>query len=86
MKLVLINSVDKKKYEFSVTDAEDSGMFYHFTDIQLPSGIDDGQYDYSLYDDEDELVATGIVQIGTFVEEQAEYTGSTSQTYIQYQG
>jgi hypothetical protein len=47
MKLVLKNNVDKKEYEFSVTDLEDSGMFWHFN-LSLVSGMCDGEYSYVL--------------------------------------
>ena len=86
MKLILKNNVDKKEYEFSVVDLEDSGMFWHFT-ISLPSGIDNGEYNYYLYDENDKLVAEGLVQIGSYTirpEEQHIYNNENN--YIQYQG
>ena len=86
MKLIFINSVDKKEYEFSVTDLEDSKLYYHFNNFELPNDIDDGQYDYFLYDSEDELVAQGLVQIGTYESDHKVYSKEPKQTYKQYQG
>ena len=86
MKLELKNNVDKNIYTFEVDDIEDSAMFYHFT-ISLPSGIDDGEYNYYLYDENDKLVAEGLVQIGSYTirpEEQHIYNNENN--YIQYQG
>lgn len=87
MKLEFKNNVDKNIYTFEVDDIEDSTMFYHFTDISLPSGIDDGEYNYYLYDESDKLVAEGLVQIGSYTirpEEQHIYNNENN--YIQYQG
>lgn len=85
MKLRLKNNVDKKEYEFTVEDLEDSGMFWHFN-INLYENMNDGEYSYFLYD-EDNLVAEGLLQIGNFeisVEEQHTYNNENN--YIQYQG
>lgn len=88
MRLLLKNNVDKKEYEFSVTDLEDSGMFYHFDSISLPNGIVDGEYNYYLYDENDKLVAEGLVQVGNYeIREEEKHTYNNNNTeYIQYMG
>ena len=86
MKLILKNNVDKKEYEFSVTDLEDSGMFWHFH-INLPNGMPDGEYGYFLYDENDKEVAEGLVQIGYYeIKEQEQSVYNNNQEYIQYNG
>jgi hypothetical protein len=87
MKLILKNNVDKKEYEFSVTDLEDSGMFWHFN-INLVDGMPDGEYSYVLYDNDNKQVAEGLLQIGDYEikqQEQPVYTNNNNE-YIQYNG
>lgn len=87
MKLILKNNVDKKEYEFSVTDLEDSGMFWHFN-LSLVSGMCDGEYSYVLYDNDNKQVAEGLLQIGDYEikqQEQPVYTNNNNE-YIQYNG
>lgn len=88
MKLILKNNVDKKEYEFTVTDLGDSVMFYHFENIQLPNGIVDGEYSYFLYDNDNNLVAQGLAQIGDYVPSTGDQKTYTSQdnNYLQYNG
>lgn len=87
MKLILKNNVDKKEYEFSVVDLEDSGMFWHFN-INLVSGMPDGEYSYFLFDDDGKQVAEGLLQVGDYTireQEQPVYTNNNTE-YIQYNG
>lgn len=86
MKLTFKNNTDKKSYDFNVTDLSDSGMFYHFDSITLPSGIPDGDYNYYLYDENDKLVAEGLCQIGTYTEHTKKYEKEEKDTFIQYIG
>ena len=65
MKLVLKSNITKKTWEFTVYDRCDSRMFYHFPNFKLTEKMDDGEYDYELYDDED-MVAQGLLQIGDY--------------------
>ena len=83
MKLRLKNNVDKKEYEFTVEDLEDSGMFWHFH-INLYENMNDGEYSYFLYD-EDNLVAEGLLQIGSYeIKSEEKHTYNNNQEYIQY--
>lgn len=86
MKLVFKNGVDHKEYEFSVVDQETSGMYYCFS-INLVSGMSEGEYSYTLYDDENFKVAEGLCQIGDYAlnpEEHPVYNNNTE--YVQYNG
>ena len=90
MKLVLKSTVTKKTSEYQVTDAADSHLFYHFPEFQLEGKYDDGEYEYELYDDsneEDVLLAQGLLQIGDYKENKNNRTTyeSTNGTYKQYQ-
>lgn len=87
MKLILKNNVDKKEYEFSVVDLEDSGMFWHFN-INLVSGMPDGEYSYFLFDNDEKQVAEGLVQVGNYeIREEEKHTYNNSGTeYLQYNG
>lgn len=82
MLLKLINNLDKKSYTFTVNDKETSRNFFHFQ-LKLGNGMDDGEYTYILYD-EDEEVARGLLQIGDYRQTVTAYTKNN--TYKQYQG
>ena len=89
MKLVLKSTVTKKTSEYQVTDAADSHLFYHFPEFQLEGEYDDGEYEYELYDvsnEEDVLVAQGLLQIGDYKENENNRTTyeNTNGTYKQY--
>lgn len=84
MRLVFRNSVDKREYIFNdLEDINDSKMFFHFN-IQLPNKVDEGSYDYILYGDNNEKLATGLCQIGDFVQVNTAYTKNNQ--FIQYKG
>lgn len=83
MTLKLTNNVTKKEYEFNVEDKNDSRLYYSF-EVELEDGMDDGEYDYQLYDD-DEIVAHGICQIGDYVPQHTIYDNN-NQGYTQYNG
>lgn len=86
MVLKLTNNVSKKTYEYTVIDLEDSTLYYHFDNFVLEDNMEEGEYDYFLYDSEDELVAQGLVQIGTYESDHNVYSKEPKQTYKQYQG
>ena len=81
MRLNFTNSVTKKEYNFTVEDKNLSRILYCF-DITLPKDIDEGTYNYFLYD-ETTLIAQGIAQIGDYKNNPVTYT--TNGTYIQYE-
>lgn len=85
MTLKFKNNVSKKEYEFTVEDLDDTMMYYHFENVQLPIGLSDGEYSYELYDADNKLVAQGLAQIGSYVPENTKkYEKNNS--YKQYNG
>lgn len=85
MTLKFVNNVSKKEYEYSVTDLNDSKLYYHFENFVLDDGMDDGEYNYFLFDNDDNLVAQGLVQIGDYVPEHTIYDNNDVK-YKQYNG
>lgn len=84
MILELKNNLSKELHSFTVTDLEDSQLFYHFEDLEFNDTMVEGEYTYLLYDDDRKLVAEGMCQIGDYVPETTAYTENNN--YIQYQG
>lgn len=86
MTLKIKNQLTKKIYTFDVEDINDSKMFFHFN-VQLPDGIDEGQYNYALYDENNVQVANGILQVGKYDDKKEVTTAYTKNNeYIQYNG
>lgn len=86
MTLTLINNLTKKEYSFdNLEDNNVSRLFYAF-DITLESGMDDGEYSYTLYDDENVVKATGLLQVGNYTPNNNTYTANTKNGYVQYNG
>lgn len=82
MKLLLINSITKKEFEYSVTDLNESSIFYTFN-INIPDSFDDGEYEYTLKDDGDKILATGLMRVGDYKQENTQYNNKDKK-YIQY--
>lgn len=86
MRLKLVSNLTKIEYEFTgLTDTLESRMFYSL-ELGLPENIADGEYSYTLYDDDNVSVATGLCQIGDYTPNKKEYTQENKQQYIQYNG
>lgn len=83
MKLQLKSTITKKTSTYSVEDAGDSHLFYHFPTFQLEGKYDDGEYEYELYDDEETLVAQGLLQIGDYADNKT-VTYDKKNEYKQY--
>lgn len=84
MTLILTNNVTKKSYSFTVSDAGDSRLFYHFTNFQVEDKMDDGQYSYELKDEDDKQIASGVLQIGDYKNTNKAYVKNNS-PYKQYE-
>lgn len=84
MVLKIVNCLSKQAYFFeNLTDnAKSTDLFYCF-DIKLPEGLNDGEYEYVLYDDGVQLVS-GILQIGDYVPERTSYNNENENGYIVY--
>ena len=85
MKLVLKNNVDKKEYEFNVTDQNTSSMFYQF-ELTLDGTMPEGDYSYLLYKS-NKVVASGLARLGDFIPENTKtYNNNPKITYKVYDG
>ena len=85
MTLKLTNNVSKKEYVYDVTDENDSILYYHFENFVLDDNMDDGEYNYLLFDDKNKVVAQGLLQIGDYVPEHTAYENNDVK-YKQYNG
>ena len=83
MVLKLTNNVSKKTYEYTVIDLEDSTLYYHFDNFVLEDNMDDGEYNYELFDENEKMVAQGLLQIGLYTSENKVYSENVK-TYKQY--
>lgn len=86
MLLKLRNNLTKNEYEFNVNDWYSSKIFFEF-EIKLKENMEDGEYNYYLYDGEC-LVANGLCQIGDYKTEIKEYKENKNKekTYKVYNG
>ena len=82
MKIILKNGITKRNFEYSVEDLNESSIFYTFN-INIPESFDDGEYEYTLKDDAENIVATGLIRVGDFKQENKEYNNKDKK-YIQY--
>lgn len=82
MKLLLINNITHKNFEYSVTDLNESSIFYTFN-INIPESYDDGEYTYVLKDDGDKILSTGLMRIGDYKQENTQYNNKDKKI-IQY--
>lgn len=86
MTLKLENNVTNVSFAISgLTDLQSSGLNYVFN-LTLPEGVDNGEYNYTLFDDDNVVVATGVAQIGSYTPQKTTYTAQTNNDYIQYEG
>ncbi len=84
MTLKLRNNLTKIEYSFENLEDVNISRLYYVFDITLFENMDDGEYAYQLFDDEN-VVATGIIQVGDFVPANNQtYTAQTTSGYIQY--
>ncbi len=72
MYIRLYSQYTKKTHTIPVDNAVSDSMF-HKLDIHLPNGMEDGIYNYELYDDET-IIANGMMQVGDFENNNTSYT------------
>ena len=82
MKLIIKNGITHKEFEYSVTDLNESSIYYTFN-LNIPESMDDGEYEYTLKDDLNKTLATGLIRVGDFKQENKEYNNKDKK-YIQY--
>lgn len=83
MKFIIKNNITHKEFEYNVTDLNESSIFYTFS-INIPDSLDDGEYDYILKDNEDKIVATGLMRVGDYEHKNTQYNNNKDKKYIQY--
>lgn len=84
MRLHLYNNFNKKEYDLDAFDVKDTRNFYHFS-VKLPKGIQDGEYTYTLYGDDDEVLASSLLQIGEYTPSNTTYVNNNNE-YTVYEG
>lgn len=83
MKLKLKNNLSNQEYILDVRDAGSTMNYFKF-DINLPNNMDDGQYEYELIDDNENVISNGLLQLGDFTQNNKQY--SDKKTNIVYHG
>ena len=82
MKFIIKNNITHKNFEYSVEDLNESSIYYTFN-LNIPEEMDDGEYEYTLKDDLNKILATGLMRVGDFKQENKEYNNKDKK-YIQY--
>lgn len=73
--LKITNMVTKKETVFSnMEDLSSKGDYYKFS-IELPEGMEDGEYEWLLYDSNGGFAGSGLMVIGDYIENKNEYEG-----------
>ena len=80
MTLVMRNTTDLQETTLSVTDLNTSGIYFNLA-VALPGGLADGEYQYSLKD-ENIQVSCGLLYVGDL---QSPSQHETTITYKQYE-
>ena len=83
MKLLLKNGITKRNFEYSVEDLNESSIYYTFN-LNIPEEMDDGEYTYVLKYDVDKILATGLMRLGDYKQENKQYINNKDKKYIQY--
>ena len=82
MKFIIKNNITHKNFEYSVEDLNESSIYYTFN-LNIPEEMDDGEYEYTLKDDLNKILATGLMRVGDFKQENTQYNNKDKK-YIQY--
>ena len=83
MQFIIKNNITHRNFEYSVTDLNESSIYYVFN-INFPEEMDDGEYEYTLKDDLNKTLATGLMRIGDYKQENTQYNNNKDNKYIQY--
>ena len=79
--LQLKSTMTHREYSFEVTDLQTSHLYYNIA-LQLPGGLDAGEYNYQLVSG-DEILSSGLAIVGEYGREFTEYAKSIE--YEQYE-
>ena len=83
MKIIIKNGITHKEFEYNVDDLNESNIFYTFN-INIPESFDYGEYSYTLKDNEEKIVATGLLRVGDYEQKNTQYNNNKVNKYIQY--
>lgn len=73
--LKITNMVTKKETVFTdLNDMSIGGDFYQFK-IELPKDMEDGEYEWLLYDSNGGFAGSGLMVIGDYIDNKNEYEG-----------
>ena len=82
MKLIIKNGITHKNFEYNVTDLNESSIYYTFN-LNIPEEMDDGEYEYTLKDDGEKILATGLIRVGDYKQNNKQYINNKDK-YLQY--
>lgn len=83
MQFIIKNGITHKNFEYNVTDLNESSIYYTFN-LNIPEEMDDGEYNYVLKDDLDKIVATGLMRVGDYKQNNTQYNNNKDNKYVQY--
>lgn len=69
----------------NIKDEGDLDLIYQFGNLDF-SNLINGEYEYSLYDSENNLLETGIIQVGNYKKEHKQYETKEERTGYVYKG
>lgn len=72
MKIILKNSLNLTEINLDVRGYDATLNFYKFN-LNLPEGMKDGEYEYTLMDDDNKVISTGLLQIGDYEPNNKQY-------------
>ena len=79
MKFIIENPTGR--YEFNLEDIADSNSKHRHFAITLPKDIASGEYEYSLYDEENKIIAKGLLVIEDVEEKKDVYDNEVNYIY-----
>lgn len=83
MKFIIKNGITKRNFEYNIEDLNESLIYYTFN-INVPEEMDDGEYTYVLKDDGDKILATGLMRVGDYKQNNTQYINNKDKKIIQY--
>lgn len=82
MKLLIKNNLTQKEYELIPDAVYDSNLYYRL--LVDFTNVDEGEYTYSYFDDNNENMCSGLIRIGELIQSPNTTTYNKQNTYITY--
>lgn len=85
--ITLINNLTKEEYQYIDLIDNNNGIFslYYSFEIDV-SNLIDGEYTLYLYDEDNTLIQTELVQIGDYINKNTSSTYNNNKKYVTYNG